>query len=100
MHISPLVTRIKPGSDNRRTIVDLSWLYGFSVNDWVCKNKYLDSYYYLSYPSVDHIVDHLKHLGPRALIYKIDISRAFCHIQTDPVDLDLLGLKHGSYYLD
>ena len=94
MHISPLMTRDKPGSDNWRTIVDLSWPLGFSVNHGVSKNKYLDSYYYLSYPSVDHIVNKLKRLGPGALIYKVDISRAFRHIRIDPGDLDLLGLKH------
>ena len=98
MHISPLMTRDKPGSDNRRTIVDLSWPLGFSVNHGVSKNKYLGSYYHLSYPSVDHIVD--KRLGPGALIYKVNISRAFRHIRIDPGDLDLLGLKHGSYYID
>ena len=100
MHISPLMTREKPGSDNRRTIVDLSWPHGSSVNHGVQKNKYLQAYYQLSYPSVDHIVDHLKRLGLGALIYKVDISRAFRHLRIDPGDLDLLGLHHKSYYLD
>ena len=62
-------------------------------------DRYLDSYYYLSYPSID-IVDRLKQLGPGALLYKVDISRAFCHIRMEARDLDLLGLKHNSYYLD
>ena len=100
MHISPLMTREKPGSDNRRTIVDLSWPHGSSVNHGVEKNRYLQAYYHLSYPSVDHIVDYLKRLGPGALIYKVDISRAFRHLRIDPGDLDLLGLHHKSYYLD
>ena len=100
MHISPLMTREKTGSDNRRTIVDLSWPHGSSVNHGVEKNRYLQAYYYLSYPSVDHIVDYLKRLGPGALIYKVDISRAFRHLRIDPGDLDLLGLHHKSYYLD
>ena len=100
MHISPMMTQEKQGSDNRRTIVDLSWPRGCSVNDGVYKNKYLDSYYYLSYPSIDNIVDRLKKFGPGALIYKVDISRAFRHLRIDPGDLDLLGLKHDSYYLD
>ena len=34
------------------------------------------------------------------VIYKVDISRAFHHLKIDPGDLDLLGLKHDSYYLD
>ena len=100
MHISPTMTREKQGSDNRRTIVDLSWPHGCSINDGVYRNRYLDSYYYLSYPSIDNIVDRLKKLGPGALLYKVDISRAFHHLKIDPGDLDLLGLKHESYYLD
>ena len=42
----------------------------------------------------------LKELGPEALVYKIDISRAFRHIRIDPGDLDFLGFKHGSYFVD
>ena len=69
-HISPFLTRHKPNSDNRRVIVDLSWPVGQSVNDGV------------------------------ALLFKFDISRAFRHLRIDPGDLDLLGLKHDSYYID
>ena len=43
MHISPMMTREKQGSDNRRTIVDLSWPHGCSVNDGVYKIRYLES---------------------------------------------------------
>ena len=100
MHISPMMTREKQGSDNRRTIVDLSWPHGYLVNDGVTKNRYLQSYYYLSYLSIDNVVDRLKKLGPGALLYKVDISRAFRHLRMNPGDLDLLGLKHNSYYLD
>ena len=100
MYISPMMTREKLGLDNRRAIVDLSWPHGRSINDGVCKNRYLESYYYLSYPSIDNIIDKLKKLGPGALLYKVDISRAFRHLKIDPGDLDLLGLKHDSYYLD
>ena len=64
------------------------------------KNRYLHSHYYLSYPYIDNFVDRLKKLGSGALLYKVDISRAFRHLKIDPGDLDLLGLKHDSYYLD
>ena len=37
VHISPLMTREKQNSDVRRTIVDLSWPKGASVNDFVHK---------------------------------------------------------------
>ena len=49
---------------------------------------------------MDDIVQSLKQLGPGALLYKIDISRAVRHIRIDPGDLDLLGLKHGDYFID
>ena len=49
---------------------------------------------------MDNIVDKLKQLGDSALLFKIYISRAFRHLKIDPGDLDLLGLKHGSYYID
>ena len=39
----------------RRTIVDLRWPQGLSVNAGVYKNKYLDTYFELKYPSIDHI---------------------------------------------
>ena len=70
------------------------------MNDGVPKDKYLGSYFDLKYPSVDHIVDSLKELGTDALLYKIDIKRAFRHLRIDSGDLDLLGLKHDQYYID
>ena len=99
-HVSPFLTREKPNSSNRRVILDLSFPPGHSVNDGVDKDKYLGSYFELKYPSVDDIVHSLRQLGPNALLYKIDISRAFRHIRIDPGDLDLLGLKHGDYFID
>ena len=99
-HVSPFLTRDKPNSDKRRVILDLSFLSGQSGNDGVPKDKYLGSYFDLKYPSVDHIVDSLKELGTDALLYKIDISRAFRHLRIDPGDIDLLGLKHDQYYID
>ena len=99
-HVSPFLTREKPNSETRRVILDLSFPVGQSVNSGVPKDKYLGSYFELKYTSVDDIVHSLKQLGPTALLYKIDISRAFRHIRIDPVDLDLLGVKHGDYYID
>ena len=40
-------------------------------------------------------------LGPAALIYKIDISRAFRQIKIDRRDIDLLGMKFkNQYFID
>ena len=100
VHILPLMTREKQNSDNRRTIVDLSWPIGQSVNAGVKKNSYLGTYFDLKYPSFDHIVKKLKTLGTGALLYKVDISRAFRHLHLDPGDIDLLGIYHNHLFLD
>ena len=50
------------------------------------------------YPSVDDIVHSLKELGPTAPLCKIDISHGFRLIRIDPGDL--VGCKHGGYYID
>ena len=93
LHISPFVTREKPDSEVRRTIVDLSWPQNFSVNAGAMKDKYLGSSFVLNYLSVDDIVKKIVELGPGSLLYKLDISRAFRQLKVDPGDLYLLGLR-------
>ena len=97
-HISPLMTRDKQDSDKKRTIMDLSWLKGYSVNDGVSKEKYLETAYSLHYPSIDNITAALRRLGPGAKLFKIDISRAFRHLRVDPADIDLLGLQVDQHH--
>ena len=99
-HISPMMTREKQDSDNRRTIIDLSWPHNASVNSGVSKFSYLNTCFTLTYPSIDTIVERIKQLGPAAKICKVDISRAFRQLRVEPRDIDLLGLKSDSYYLD
>ena len=100
VHFSPLMTRTKQNSSKRRTIMDLSWPQEASVNAGVKKNIYLDTYFKLYYPSVDDITTALSNLGPGAMMYKIDISRAFRHLRIDPRDIDLLGSSHYDAYID
>ena len=79
MYISPLMVRDKPK--------------GCSVNHGVSKNTYLDTYFTLHYLSLDHITQAIYDLGPHALLYKIDISRAFRHLRIDP-------RYYNDYYFD
>ena len=99
-HISPFMTRDKPGSEHRRVIIDLSWPIGCSVNAGIDKDSYLGTDFALVLPTVDNIIDQLKTLGRGANLYKIDISRAFRHIKVDPLDYDLLGLHWRDVYVD
>ena len=55
-------------------------------------DRYLGTDFILTYPSVDNITDEVLKLGKGYKMFKVDISRAFCHVPIDPGDLDLLGL--------
>ena len=101
LQISPFMTRVKAGSDNRRTIIDLSWPKGLSVMMVLVIQFIFNTEFELKYPSIDLIVSSLNALGPAAKIFKVDISRSFRHIRIDLGDIDLLGLKFaGKYYAD
>ena len=93
------MTRPKQDSTKCRTIVDLSWPKQLSVNASISKHKYLDTYFKLQFLSIDNITDALIKLGPRAMLYKVDISRAFRHLKIDHRDIDLLGLKLEDTFL-
>ena len=100
LHVSPLMTRDKPGSQHRRVIVDLSYPQNHSVNAGVDGNVYLTSEFLLTLPSVDHITNQIKKLGKGSKIFKIDISRAFRHVKLDPACYNLTGIYHNSYFID
>ena len=61
----------------------------------------MNTVYKLQYPTIDSITQHLVKLGKGALLYKIDLSRAFRQLPIDPHDYDLLVLNwQNSYYCD
>ena len=93
MHFSPFLTREKPGAPHRRVIVDLSYPEGFSVNAGVDSDKYLDTPFILTLPTIDNITQKVKENGKGSMLYKIDLSRAFRHVKIDPKDYNLLGLQ-------
>ena len=100
LHVSPFLTREKPGASSHRVIVDLSFPHGASVNAGVDPESYLGSEFLLTLPSIDYITCKVIQLGKGSLIYKIDISRAFRHIKIDHADYNLLGLNFNAYYLN
>ena len=101
LHCSPMLTRPKAGSTNRRVIVDLSWPHGKSINDRVCNDKYMGSVFKLKFPTVDDITERVQKLGGNCLLYKIDLQRAFRHLKLDPKDINYTGLMYlENYYVD
>ena len=100
LHVFPFMTREKPGAPHRRVIIDLSFPAGHSVNAGVDPDSYLGSKFMLTLPTIDTITNKIAKLGKGALIYKIDISRAFRHVKIDPADYRYLGLHFKSYFID
>ena len=84
--------------DRCKTIVDLSWPKGLSVNNGVSSCSYLGTQFELKYPTIDSIVITLKALGPATKILKPDISGAFRHVCIDLGDLDFTFKE--KFYLD
>ena len=103
-HTSPLMTRPKRNSDHRRVIVDLSFPPGQSVNQGIPADTYLGEEYKLCYPTVDDLAGLILARGQGCLLYKLDISRAYRQLRSDPLDWPLLGLHwpsaDGAFWID
>jgi len=101
LHSSPMMTRPKPGSENRRVIVDLSWPHSASVNDAVQIDSYMGTPFSLRFPTVDDIAERIVALRGNCLLYKVDLKRAFRQLKLDPRDIGNTGLFHNQqHYLD
>ena len=100
MHFSPFLTHEKPGAKHRGVIVDLSYPFGGSVNTGVDPDSYLGTPFLLTLPTIDTITQKVKENGKGSLLYKIDLSRAFRHVNLDAKDYNLLGLYLEGAYFD
>ena len=76
IHISPFMTRAKLDSDSRRTIMDLSFPKGASINDGVFKDTYLGTN------------------------FQTPTQIDFRYIHIDRGDIDLCLQHRGKLYLD
>ena len=98
--ISPLSTRPKKDSEERRVIVDLSFPPGQSVNDGIMKDNYLGFSTQLTFPKTDDFALRIYTLGTGALMFKIDLKRYFRQLDLDPGDYSLVGyvINHQLYF--
>lgn len=100
-HISPLMSREKKGSEDRRVIVDMTFPSEVSVNSYIYKNTALGSTRDHTLPSVDDVVEHLHAMGPGSYMATTDLSRAYKNFYSCPLDWPLLGFSwNSSYYCD
>ena len=67
-------------------IHDLSWLAGHSINDSIPKDLFS-----CTYNTLDTAIARRKSFGQAALMSKLDLLDAFCHILVHPADWELLG---------
>ena len=89
--VSPLSTRPKKHSSERRTIHDLSYPAGAAVNDFTPKNTYMGKPITLSYPNVDMLAKRMYEVGEKCYMWKSDIAFAFKQVGWDPGDYELFG---------
>ena len=96
--VSPLSTREKKDTEDRRTILDLSFPDGKSVNDHTPKDTFLGIKVCLKYPTVDDLAQRLHQIGTEAMMFKRDLSSYFLQIPLDPADIELFGFWWRQHY--
>ena len=88
---SPLNTRDKKNSQEKRIIMDLSFPPDTGVNNFVNLDQYGDENMELKYPSLEALLVKVRALGPGCLLYKRDIRRCYRQIPVDFGDINVLG---------
>lgn len=100
-HISPLMTREKKDSAERRVIIDMTYPHPKSVNAYLYKNSSLGVVRDHTLPSVDDVVKALIEMGPGARMATTDISRAYKNFLSCPLDWPLLSFRwKEKFYCD
>lgn len=98
---SPVMTRPKKSTNERRVIVDLSFPEGQGVNDGIDICDYFGVNITYTLPSLADLTTRLQEVGPGALVWKADLARAYRQLRVDPLDAPLLGIKvEEQYYVD
>ena len=82
----------KRGTDDLRIVHDLSFPEGFSVNDGISKDHFLDQFFKLRLPGIDRLVEFINDKGRGCHVFKKDLRRAYRQIPVDPADYPLLGM--------
>ena len=98
---SPMMTRPKKNSVNRRVIVDLSWPKPGSVNAGIRKGFYQGRPTVYTLPNIMDAADEVARIGTGSYIWCADLARAYRQLRTCPLSTPLLGITlNGEYYTD
>ena len=98
---NPAMTRPKRDSDQRRVILDLSFPLGLSVNSGIPVNALDGARFKLCLPAPSVLANRIRLLGAGCDMFKVDLSRAYRQLRSDPLDWPFLGvLWQDEYFLD
>ena len=100
--VSPLGSVPKSDPSERRTIMNLSYPSGSSVNDMIPKDSYLGKVFQLRYPGVDSLIEIIKLKGTGCALFKRDLKAAYRQLlRADPGDIKWLGFSwNKKFYFD
>ena len=98
---NPLMTRPKRDSVDMCVILDLSYPRDSSVNAGIPSNSLDSAPFKLRLPTPQMLADQIRSLGRGCLLYKVDLSRAYRQLRSDPLNWPLLGVHwEGQDYID
>ena len=101
IHISPLMTRPKSDSCDRRIIMDMSYPRDKSVNAYIAKNTIFGKARDHSLPTVDRLLQDIYRIGKGAVMFTLDVARAYKNFRSCPLDWPLLAFRWaGAIFLD
>lgn len=101
VRFSPIMTRPKRDSDNRRVILDLSYLRGTAVNNGITTENHFGKDISYTLPTITDFTNRLLDQGKGSYMWKADLRRAYRQLRADPLDAPLLGMKVGDeIYID
>ena len=101
MHISPIMTREKRETTDRRVIIDMTFPRASSVNAYIMKNTVCGEVRQHALPTVDNLVADIVNMGSHCYLSTADVSRAYKNFSSDPLSWPLLGMEwEGKFYCD
>ena len=99
--VNPLMSRPKRDSEQSRVILDLSYPEGQSVNAGIPSGWLDGEEFKMKLPGPWDLADEICRLGRGALLYKVDLSRAYRQLRSCPLDWPLLTMGwEGQYFVD
>ena len=93
--VNPMMTRPKRDSHKLRVVLDLSFPDMLSVNSQIPRGSLDDAPFKVRLPTPTDFAAIISDLGPNCALYKIDLSRAYRQLRSDPLDWPLLGITWG-----